>query len=638
MIEHVTITHGHIFCGDGGLASGMNEGEVRVGSVEARFECLGGIDSDPLAIRDFTRFVGVPGTLLDLFSREQYRAFHGHEPPPEWREATAEDIRRAFQNRRPDIAATSSPCQGASALQQNQRATSAKYQALNALSLRGIELFLEAYADDPVPLFIFENVPRVQQRARAFLDDMVHALDMAGYAVAETVHDCGEIGGLAQHRRRYLLVARHRERVRPFVYVPPKLRVRGIGEVIGDLPYPIQSAEGPGGAMHRLPDLRWKTALRLALIPAGKDWRALESMDFGALRLVPRNHGGGPWGVTPWDAPSCTVTGEGRPQNGAFAVADVRSGTGWQGSGKYSPTPWTEPAGTVISANGTGNGAFAVADVRMQSDYQYGVYRVVRWTEPSKAVSGCSEPGSGGYTVADVRASGVRHNDVFRVVDWQGPAGCVTAGGTPSSGGQSVADGRLVAGLKMGPYGEHAGKMRVEGWEDAAHTVTGSDRVGSGALSVADVRVACKTVGGDFETAGNYGVRAWDEPAGTVSASACHDNGAFSVADPRPIDLDAKCRAVIISLDGTHHRPLTTLELAVLQGYDAADLMVTPLSGTSHTDWRTHVGNRVPKGAGRAIGEVFGETLIRERIREGWRLDAREVWVRRLLAAVAVPT
>ena len=66
--------------------------------------------------------------------------------------------------------------------------------------------------------------------------------------------------------------------------------------------------------------------------------------------------------------------------------------------------------------------------------------------------------------------------------------------------------------------------------------------------------------------------------------------------------------------------------------------MLTPLTGTSHTDWREHIGNRVPTHAATAIAEVFGEALLRHELGEGWRLDAREVWVRRLLAAVAVPT
>lgn len=75
------IKHFHLFCGLGGGAKGFNQGEARVGNLQARFRCIGGVDVDPAAIADFGRLAGVPGTCLDMFDREQYLAFHGHEPP-----------------------------------------------------------------------------------------------------------------------------------------------------------------------------------------------------------------------------------------------------------------------------------------------------------------------------------------------------------------------------------------------------------------------------------------------------------------------------------------------------------------------------------------------------------------------------
>jgi len=40
-------------------------------TIKAQWECLGGVDVDPAGLRDFERLAGVPGTLLDLFTREQ---------------------------------------------------------------------------------------------------------------------------------------------------------------------------------------------------------------------------------------------------------------------------------------------------------------------------------------------------------------------------------------------------------------------------------------------------------------------------------------------------------------------------------------------------------------------------------------
>ena len=37
---------------------------------------------NPEAIADFEKLAGTRGTVLDLFDREQYRDFHGTEPPP----------------------------------------------------------------------------------------------------------------------------------------------------------------------------------------------------------------------------------------------------------------------------------------------------------------------------------------------------------------------------------------------------------------------------------------------------------------------------------------------------------------------------------------------------------------------------
>lgn len=194
-----TIKHAHLFCGLGGGARGFNRATARVGTLEADFRCLGGIDVDAAAIRDFSRLAGVPGTCLDLFDRAQYTAFHGHEPSPDWQEAGPDDVRRAFGGERPHILFLSAPCKGFSGLLSESKSKLAKYQALNRLTLRGVWLALEAYRDDPVELILFENVPRIATRGRSLLDRIANLLRVFGYAVAETTHDCGVLGGLAHY-------------------------------------------------------------------------------------------------------------------------------------------------------------------------------------------------------------------------------------------------------------------------------------------------------------------------------------------------------------------------------------------------------------------------------------------------------
>src|SRR5262249_30177527 len=140
---------------------------------------------------------------------------------------------------------------------------SAKYQALNGLTLRGVWLLLEAFADDPPELILFENVPRIATRGRYLLDQIIALLRHYGYAVAETTHDCGELAELPQSRKRSLLAARHEARAPAFLYEPQKHTLRGVGEVLDKLPLP---GLGLGGPMHRMPALQWRTWVRLALV------------------------------------------------------------------------------------------------------------------------------------------------------------------------------------------------------------------------------------------------------------------------------------------------------------------------------------------------------------------------------------
>jgi len=106
------IRHFHFFCGLGAGAKGFNRASPRVGTMVGKMECIGGIDVVPAAVADFGRLAGVPGTLLDLFDRDQYIAFHGKLPPADWREALPDDIRRAAGQRRPHIIFLSPPCKG----------------------------------------------------------------------------------------------------------------------------------------------------------------------------------------------------------------------------------------------------------------------------------------------------------------------------------------------------------------------------------------------------------------------------------------------------------------------------------------------------------------------------------------------
>ncbi len=611
-MKRAEIRHFHLFAGLGGGAAGFNAARARVGAWEADWRCLGGVDVDPAAARDFERLASAPCAVLDLMGREEYVAFHGCEPPEGWRETTPDDLRAAAGGERPHVIFTSPPCKGFSGLIPKAKAKADRYQALNSLTLRGVMLALEAWADDPPETVIMENVPRIQQRGQRFLDQIKALLHHAGYATAETVYDCGEIGGLGQRRKRYLLLARHREKCPPMVFEPERRGYRSVGEVIGELPVPGGPLALPCGPMHDLPRLQWKTWVRLALVEAGGDWRSLRRLEIedgvvAGVRILPCSGISGTYGVGHWTEPATTVCGRSGVTNGKFSIADPRV---CAHHGSFGVTPWSAPAPTVTGSGRPSSGAFTVADPRPGYGGEYSQLGVMGWKETAGTVSGQSAPGGGKYSVADPRLPERpgRHRNKFRVGEWGSPAGTVATATRPGSGGACIADPRLARVAMNNVY-------RVVQWDERSQAVTAGGTPTAGGQAVADPRAG---LGGRWG-GGHFGVIPWTEPAGAVT-SAKHDSGKASVADPRvgargdaqAVELPAEREQGafrIITLDGTWHRPLTTLELAHLQGLlQPGDS--SPFDGSSHTAWRERIGNAVPSPAAEAIGGVIGRALL----------------------------
>lgn len=670
LIEYREGKHLQVFSGIGGLGRGFNQGSARVGNMVYKPRCIGGIDSDPAACRDFEHLVGVKATCLDLFSYEQYCAFHGHEPPPGWREATPEDIRQAGNYEFPNIVAMSAPCKGFSGLLSESRSKGPKYQALNGLTVRGLWLVLEAYKDDPPELLIFENVPRIQNRGRHLLDQITALLHSYGYAVAETTHDCGELGGLAQSRKRFLLVARHMRKVPPYLYEPPKRPLRAVGEILDKLPLP---GDTTGGPMHKIPALQWKTWVRLAFVEAGSDWRSLNKLRVvdGKLAdylIVPESkwEGGGRLGVTAWSEPSGTVQGCSRPENGKFSVADPRQQAFERG---YGVTKWSETGRTVQGQSLPSNGEFSVADPRFQGE-QYRQFGVTDWKEHAATITSQRSPGQGQFSVADPRMAITENSrqNIFRIVAFDGTCGAITGADHVTGGAACVSDPRPQMANPFGKYevtpwngntgtviGGHRSeegayavadprapreftdkKYKVTDYKEPSNSVIGASTTGQGAFAVADPRCGLDRGKGDhYLTGGQYGVIPWDSPSGVISGHAGHDSGRFSVADPRmPIATD-KLICVIRALDNTWHRPFTTLELAALQSLVDPDELFD-LDGASDSAKRERIGNAVPPAAAQAIANVMAETLLLAWSGQTFQLSAQPIWVRPLNIALSV--
>lgn len=575
---------GFLFCGLGAGARGFLEARAHLGPDAARFTSCGGIDVDAEACADFERLTGTPALRADVA------------------ELGPSQLRESWGTRAPDCVFLSPPCKGFSGLLSAAAAAKPEYQRLNRLVLQGVWLLLETWPDPPATI-VLENVPRITSRGAGLLAQVRDLLTRAGYRLHEGQHDCGEVGGLAQHRRRYLLVARLERQVPAFIYRPPRRRVRGCGEVLGELPLPLGPDGAAAGPLHSLPRISWLTWVRLALIPPGGDWRDLP-------------------GVVP----------EGEERRSVWARYDVRR--------------WSDPARTVAGEGS--NGGFAVADPR--AAWWPSVLGVTGWEDAAGTVTGKSRPTNGRFSVADPRAFALtdrpgRHRNQYRVTDWRSPAGTVIGASRPGSGAGSIADPRVLEVLALGRTADHAaafkgrpGLLSVADWQRPTGAVTGSaSPTGSnGTAAVADPRKppTCADSQTDLSMlaldceprAGAYGVLSWQEAAGTITGSARHDNGRFSVADPRRAPANPP---VIRSPWDCWHRPMTTLELAALQGLPAElDGEPLVLAGKSHTRWRERIGNAVPVGAGRAIAESVLLALLAASLGT-WTLGSTGIWVRR---------
>lgn len=576
-LKTIAFTVAFPFCGLGLGARGFLESRVSLLGCEARFVPVLAIDNDPAACADYKMLTGHEAWCADVAC------------------VKVAELRQRCPSA-PDCVFMSPPCKGASGLLSEEKSRTPKYAAMNQLALVWTRLMMEAWPDDPPKLVLLENVPRLKKRAAGMVRELRKMLRAAGYVISDGFHDCGEIGGLAQHRRRYLLVARLPRRAPPLLYQPPKKRVRACGEVLGPMPMP----EDPtGGPMHKLPKISWLNWVRLALIPSGGDWRDLDGVleEGQARREKFKRHA-----IEKWEEPVGTIGGSG--SNGVENIADPRlkldSCKPSAHHNKYRVEDWNDPAHTVTGATRPGSGAPAIADPRFGN-----VDRVTPWDEPAGTVTGSPAPSSGGGAVADPRV-GTAFDHGYGVLDWEKPSPTVAGGSHVGQGAYAVADPRAFSDA----YG-------VIDWDSPASTVTGEARPSNGRFSVADVRV-------DAAYRGSYGVLSWEEAAATITGRSGIATGRFTVADPRKPPPKVP---LIVAADGTWHRPLTTLELWALQGGPTIqDSKPVVLSGTKSSAWRERIGNAVPRQAASAIADRMLICLVEGEL-GAFTLQSGSVWV-----------
>jgi site-specific DNA-cytosine methylase len=320
--------------------------------------------------------------------------------------------------------------------------------------------------------------------------------------------------------------------------------------------------------------------------------------------------------VKGWDEPAATVTSGSGPTNGGGAVADPRVRFG----NVDRITPWAEPVHTITHSPAPSSGAAAVADPRVSSLVQGESVEDNRDPTPSRCAEKWADttgnssetaagnvakpqldtkadcPGDASSTLdqgSSLIPESAPYDHAYGVLSFNEPSPTVAGGSMVGQGAYAVADERY-----RGSYG-------VLDWDQSSGTVTGNARTPTGRFSVADPRdISLKCA----MRAGAYRVLSWRYAAATITGHARAVNGPFSVADPRK---PPPVLPIIIAADGTWHRPLTTLELAVLQSFPSrvnGEPLV--LDGSSSSAWRERIGNAVPPKTAQAIGTQMLVTLL----------------------------
>ncbi len=609
-----------LFCGSGGKTLGVLRARGReADGGRSRFVSCGAFDLNAEAVEDFEMLTGATATVADIAEMSPASL-------------------ASMCSGRPDLAIMSPPCKGWSGCLPEAMSRSPKYTALNDLALYSLDLVLEAWATPPA-VILLENVPRMLTRGKAVIEQAKALLRAKGYEVDLREHDCGILGGLAQSRKRVLVVARLTALAPTPLLMPDPKPLRSMASVLWQLPVPTPGSS-MGGAMHRLPQLSALNWVRLAAIRASNDWRDLPK----AIRLPgdERRHAG-KYGVQDPDSASHTVISEARTGKGWCDIADPRIAfdTSSLHSGLYGVCDVDGPSHTIISQARPGNASWAsAADPRLRgrAARQNGGFGV---NDPDLAAHSVLGEGSVRNTfasTADPRLGCSPHTGTMGVSDAAASSSTVLASADIHNSPVAVADPRSDCKRREGALGVNASSSHLY------TAVIANAEPHNGPWQIADPRVP-------EQFRGAYGVRDPAAPSATIRASHCVRTAPASVADDRGFepthaliagqalgvgrdawvdgvfelrgpqaDLARKGRPVhliIAAPDGTIHRPLTTLELAVLQGFPAwhrpglADELPLgapggqwlELTGRSNGRWRERIGNAVPPPTAQAFAE-----------------------------------
>jgi site-specific DNA-cytosine methylase len=499
---------------------------------------------------------------------------------------------------------------------------------LNDLALRSIDLAVETWSTPPA-IIMLENVPRIRTRGARLLERMTAVLRAAGYAVDQRPHDCGEWGGLAQKRERLLLIARHIEQAPSHLMQPPNLGLKPMSSVLWTLPPPLPGAR-TGGPHHRLPRLSELNWLRLAAIPAGHDWRAIPER-IRLADVAPRlpesgDRHAGKYGPQDPSHPAHAVLGETRTGKGWADVADPRLGArGTRQNGGRGVNDASGPAHSVMAEGSVSNTWSSVNDPRLGCSPHAGTMGVGDPASHASTVIGTADIHNSSVAIADPRSDCKRREDSIGVSDPERPYKTSVIGHQKvENSPTSVADPRVDPRVPE----QNRGNFGVQDPARPSSTIRAQH----------PARTAPSSVDGRALFAPTHELLAGQAWTGDRASWVAGD---FALVGPR-LELKKGGRpthVVIRAPDNTIHRPMTTAELMLLQGFpvwhrpgDPAELELGEDGGVwvrlhgNNAQVREHVGNAVPVPTAQAIGDVALE-LLDASGEQVFRLSTGGVWV-----------
>ena len=353
----------------------------------------------------------------------------------------------------------------------------------------------------------------------------------------------------------------------------------------------------------------------------------------GAVHFFKGKHG-----VRPWSKPARTVIAG--PGNDATADPRVllqpQAGNGRMHWGKYVVVPMNGTAPCVTTALRVGSGAPSIADDRV--DLSTGPQFNRRWGvlspgEPSDTVTTAGRPQCGAFSYAapapepvDLVPKQKCYDAGYGVLAKGQPSRTIATKADPGCGAYAIAD-EVPAPLQLElGCAPHAGAYGVTGFDQEQATITAHHKVDNRPAAVADPRPTPAYVVlsheetkriVDGEVRVPFAIVDQENPGEALAIVDDLEKPPYRWVETKPKTKRGKPKRkketvalVLISADGTWHRPLTTLELAVLQSFPAVHNGKPLDFGGGSTAQRTVIGNAVPCKVAKAIAEQMLLSLV----------------------------